>query len=216
MPRFKLLSAVLPLVVLVGCSANPTNVPAPQQAASAQASQADVQTVVANTMENGTKSVAITVTPPRVSGYHTAAVVHHWVANDVYQYEATLKVWNSGSSTWDDLATPVTVVIPQKNGTPKTKAVFTNLKQGAKYEVVLVAKGNDGGSAADTILNADDTGNTSVFDFTATQDVEDTASATMTITFDQVAFSGTGTATVSTPEDGTFANPTDAATGTAQ
>jgi hypothetical protein len=204
---------ILPLLVLLsaGCGALPVaNGPATMAPA---ANAASGQSVVADSLMGGNKSVAIMIAPPKESGFKVQTVQHHWTADDIYQYTANLKVWNG--TAYVDFATPINVVIPQKGSAPKTSAVFTNLKQGTKYQVKLTAQGDDGGTAATATLNAN-TDTTSVFDFTATQDVEDTLSATMTIVFDQVAFSGTGTATVGTPSDGTYENPSAAETGTAQ
>ena len=168
--------------------------------------------VFANSNEGGNRTARIEIAAPNEGGYNILAAVHHWVDNDIVEYRATLKAWNG--TAYADFATPLQVVVPRK-GTPKNSAVFTNLKQGSKYQVSLQAWGDDGGNTATSQLNAD-TATTAVFDFTATQDVEDAPSETMTITFDQVAFSGTGTATVSTPADGTYQNPSSAEAGSAQ
>lgn len=210
----------LPLLMLLaaGCSA-PSPVANGPATVGTAAQAASAQPVVADSHMGGTKTVAVTIAPPKDgafasrAGYAVQTVQHHWVAGDIYQYTATLKVWNG--TDYVDFTTPMNVVVPQKGTAPKTRAVFTNLKQGTKYRVELRAEGNNGGTAADTVLNAA-TPTTAVFDFTATQDIEDTLASTLTVTFDQVAFSGTGTATVGTPADGTYQNPTTAEAGAAE
>lgn len=203
------------IVLLAGCSVASPSAHAPGAVTAADTTGA----VVTNSLMGGTKSVAITIAPPQEGAfasqgnYRVMTVQHHWTANDVYQYTANLKLWNG--TAYADFTTPLNIVIPQKGTGAKTKAVFTNLSQGQKYQVQLTAQGNDGGTAATSTLD-NNTATTSIFDFTATQDVQDTLAATLTVTFDQVAFSGTGTATVGAPPDGTYLNPAAAATGTAQ
>jgi hypothetical protein len=188
---------------LAGC-AFPGTAPAP-------ASNSDAVTAASSL--GGNRSLSITMLTPIEADYRTAAVVHRWVDNDIFQYEATLKVWNGTS--YADLQTPLTVVVPRKGQAPKTRAVFTNLRQGFRYQVSIVARGNVGGTAATTILNAN-TSTATVFDFTAAQDVEDTITANVQIAFDAVSFTGTGTATVVAPAEGTYANPAAPETGVAQ
>lgn len=207
--------AALAMISLGALSFTGCNAPVPSTSTTPTmgASQADQATVVKDTGLNGNKAVALEILPPSEGGYHTQAIVHKWVDNDIFEYVATLKVWNG--TAYVDFATPLTVTIPRKGLEPKTKAVFTSLKQGSKYQVALVAKGDIGGTAATTTLNGN-TATSQVFDFTATQDVEDTLSATMQVVFDAVAFSGSGSATVTAPADGTYANPASPEAGTAQ
>lgn len=207
----KLLALPVVLAMLGGCA---THLPVANGPASpTPVAQAVSQAVVANSLMGGNKSVAITIAPPKEGGFQVQTVQHHWTSADIFQYTASLKVWNG--TAYVDFTTPLSVTIPQKGTAPKTQAVFTNLKQGQKYQVELIAQGNNGGTAAAATLNGN-SATTQVFDFTATQDVEDTLSGTLTITFDSVSFSGTGTATVGTPSDGTYTNPTAAESGAAQ
>lgn len=192
----------LAVVALAGCATSPALTVLPAQ---------DEQAVVGNGPKAGNHAISITLVPPQEAGYQSQATVHRWVDADIFQYEVTLKVKNGGSFV--DFATPLTVVVPRK-GTPKTKAVFTHLKQGAIYQASVVAKGNVGGSAASTVLNS--TAATAVFDFSAAQDVEDTLSASMRVTFDAVAFNGNGSANLQTPVDGSYSNPTAPEAGAAQ
>jgi hypothetical protein len=196
---------ILAALALPGCSAAPGALPLATAAESHDS-------VVQNSGLSGTKAIAVTVMAPHEAGFRTLATVHKWVENDIFEYRATLKAWDG--LAYANFATPLTITIPRKGEGAKTKAVFTNLKQGYKYQVSLVAYGNNGGGAATTALNT--TPAQDVFDFTATQDVQDTQSANLQITFDSVAFNGSGETTVAAPEDGTYANPGSPETGTAE
>ena len=188
---------------LAGC-AFPGTAPAPVSAPDA---------VTASSALGGNRTLSITMLPPQDASYRTAGVVHRWVENDIFQYEATLKVWNG--TGYADLQTPLTVVVPRKGAAPKTRAVFTSLRQGQRYQVSITARGNVGGTAAAALLNSS-TPTAAVFDFTATQDVEDTVAANVKVTFDSVAFNGNGTTTIDAPAEGTYTNPAAPETGVAQ
>lgn len=201
-----ILSLVLGTLIsgnLAGC-AFPGTAPSPVSAPDA---------VTTSSALGGNRTLSITMLPPQDASYQTAAIVHRWVDNDIFQYEATLKVWNGTSFV--DLQTPLTVVVPRKGATPKTRAVFTNLRQGQRYQVSIAARGNVGGTAATTLLNSS-TATTADFDFTATQDVEDTVATNVQVTFDSVAFNGNGSTTIGTPADGTYTNPSAPESGSAQ
>lgn len=171
----------------------------------------DPTTVVLDTKQGGDRAILVTVATPGEGAYQAQATVHRWVANDVYQYEAALQYWNG--SAYVAFSPAINVVVPNKVD-PKTKAAFTNLKQGRKYQVSVIAKGNVGGSAASSTLTS--SAATAVFDFTATQDVEDTLGATVQVSLDPVAFSGSAHATVSSPIEGTYQNPTATESGAPQ
>ena len=188
---------------LAGC-AFPGKAPTPVASADA---------VTAASALGGNRTVSVTMLPPQDAAYRTAAIVHRWVDHDIFQYEATLKVWNGTS--YVDLQTPLTVVVPRKGQAPKSRAVFTNLRQGQRYQVAIAARGNVGGTAATTLLNTN-TPTAAVFDFTAGQDVEDTITSNVQVTFDSVAFNGSGTTTIVAPADGTYTNPAAPETGVAQ
>ncbi|HEY9722902.1 MAG TPA: hypothetical protein V6D47_12900 [Oscillatoriaceae cyanobacterium] len=126
---------------------------------------------------------------------------HRWQATDIYQYTVSLKVWNG--SAYVDLAPAVSVVVPQKSTPAETQAVLSNLKQGARYEVVVQVQGNAGGTAPSQVLNADDTGNTAVLDFTQRQDLENMETVGVSPTLDRVPFSGTATVAASNVPAGT-------------
>lgn len=209
------LLAVVGLVALTACG-QPT---APTVPGTAVSQTTNPAAMVTDTHEAGSKNAVIQIGTPAdagfdgLKGFGVLAVQHRWIVADIFQYTANLKLWNG--SAYVDFATPLNTVIPRKGVDPKTMAVFTNLKQGSKYQVQLTAEGDIGGTAATTTLNAN-TSTTAVFDFTATQDVEDTLSATMTVVLDQTPFSGTGTGTVATPDEGTYQNTASAEAGTAQ
>ncbi|MBI6547059.1 MAG: hypothetical protein HY692_09710 [Cyanobacteria bacterium NC_groundwater_1444_Ag_S-0.65um_54_12] len=168
--------------------------------------------VVASAGQQGNRTVSVNILPAREMGFRTQAIVHKWVDNDIFEYRVKLKYFSGGS--YVDFVPPLMVTVPRKGGTPKTKAVFTNLKQGMSYQVSMLGFGNVGGSAASTQLN--NAASTAIFDFTASQDVEDTQSASLQVVFDAVNFSGSGAANVATPADGTFQNPTVPEIGEAQ
>ena len=206
MTKQYLLTLSLTALLAAGCGA-------PAMPLAAAVERFGSQAVVADSGQHGGKTIAIDIAAPTESGFHTLAIVHKWVDADIFEYKAALMAWNG--STYAAFATPIEVTVPRKGVTPKTKAVFTNLKHGAKYQVALTAWGDNGGTAATTSLNTL-TPTTAIFDFTAIQDVEDSLSETMQITFDPTAFSGTGTATVATPEDGTYESPTAPENGAAE
>lgn len=195
---------VFAIFALVSCGQYPSSRP---PVAALDASEA----VVADGGAPNGCTAAIQIASADEGTYQTQDTVHRWVNNDIFQYEVTLKYYSG--STWVDFTPALVVIVPRKVS-PKTKAYFTNLKQGRKYQAYLTAKGNIGGSAAATILNS--TPATSIFDFTATNDVQDTLTNNMQIAFDNAPFNGTGTATMLTPLDGGFQNPTATESGVAQ
>lgn len=168
-------------------------------------------TIIANSGQAGNRAIAVTLLAPQDGAYTSQATVHRWVDADIFQYDVTLKAWDGSAFT--DLPKPLTVVVPRKQD-PKTRAVFTNLRHGQIYQVSVVAKGNVGGTAPETVLNTAPA--TAVFDFTASQDVEDTLSTNLRVVFDAVDFNGSGSTTIEAPEDGTYRNPTEPETGSAQ
>lgn len=167
--------------------------------------------VFADSGQQGKRAITVTLLTPQEGAFKTQAKVHRWVDADIFQYEVTLKI--KSGETFSDLPSPLTVVVPRK-GTPKTKAVFTNLRQGSIYQVSVTAKGNVGGKAPEIPLNAIPA--TALFDFSATQDVEDQPSADLRIVFDAVEFNGGGTTILLPPEDGSYRNPSAPETGSAQ
>lgn len=190
---------------LIGC-AQPHNLSQPP----VSSFDADEAVTVDGGTPNGCTAV-IRITPVDDGDFLTQDLIHRWVNADIYQYEVTLKYY-SGSS-YINFVPALTVVVPRKVS-PKTKAYFTNLKQGRRYQAYLTAKGDNGGTAATTVLNT--TPATTLFDFSATNDVQDTLTANMQITFDNAPFDGSGTATMLTPLDGTFQNPVATESGVPQ
>lgn len=196
------LGLVLALSV-AGCAWGPGNPPSPGTLAG--------DAVLADSGQSGSRAISVTLLTPSQGSYLTQGTVHRWEDADIFQYEVTLKVGNG--KTFSDLPTPLVVVVPRK-GTPKTKAVFTNLRQGSVYQVSVSAKGNVGGTAPGTLLNSVPA--TALFDFTATQDVQDTLSADLRIGFDAVAFNGSGSTQLLPPVEGTYRNPNAPETGRAE
>jgi predicted small lipoprotein YifL len=206
--------ALAALYVLGGCGQ-----PGPLQAKPADAAtQAKFgsQASVVDLGYRGGKTISLELLPPAEQGFKQfglLAVQHHWTANDIFLYTATLKVWDG--TAYAAIGSGVSTTVDPKAAAPQTKAVFTNLKQGKKYQVGIVATGNDGGTAGTTTLNSANPTNV-VYDFTATQDVQDTLSSSAAITFDDVSFSGSATTTLTTPSDGAYANPAATEAGSAE
>ncbi|HBN07427.1 MAG TPA: hypothetical protein DD435_01860 [Cyanobacteria bacterium UBA8530] len=167
--------------------------------------------VVADGGQYGGKSISIAVLPPAEGGFRTQAQVHRWVENDIYEYRAALQ-WESGGG-YQDLSPALSLTLPRK-GDPKSKAVFRNLAQGKRYRVSLTAWGNQGGLNPSQKLNSALAAVT--FDFTASQDVEDNATASLLVAFDAVDFNGTGEIGVGSPSEGGYQNPSLPETGEAQ
>lgn len=132
--------------------------------------------------DDGVLSLSVAPAP-----YALQALVRRWRVADIYDYVITLQRWNG--SSFVDFDPPLTVVLPQKVETPKQQAVFTNLKQGAKYRAVLVVRGNAGGTAPTEVLNAD-TPTAPVFDLTAAQDVQDELAMSLHGQLDAIPFAG--------------------------
>lgn len=153
---------------------------------------------------------SISLETPKQAVFSTQAIVHKWVDADIYQYEASLRL--KAGKAFSDFDPPVVIVIPRKSSAAKSKGHFTNLRQGEIYQVLVLAKGNAGGTLPSTLLNGSP--GTAVFDFSAHQDVHDTLEATLGIMFDAVPFSGTGTTIVQAPADGKFQNPVEPEKGT--
>ena len=136
-------------------------------------------------------------------GRQTQGIVHTWSEMDVYQYEVSLKV--KSGSTFVDLTSPLSVVVPHKVG-PKSKAVFTNLKRGQVYQATVIAKGNVGGTAPSMLLSPVPV--TILFDFSASQDVEATLNADIQIPLGPpVPFNGSGTVAIQIPLDAPYERP---------
>lgn len=136
--------------------------------------------------------------------FRLASLAHHWATNDVYEFDVTLNVRNA-SGTFVAMSPPSLITLSQKTTSPSRTATFTGLNHGY-YEASVVAKGNDGGTAASQTLTP---AATAALDLTTL----DTADATCTLAFDAVAFDATDTVTLRNPtSDGVFASPTAAAT----
>jgi hypothetical protein len=213
------------VALLAGCGHAPTSlVNAAQQADSqSQALVADLFAAApaAQTPSASKVSVTVQLAAPTDGDFDTQAIVHRWVVADVFQYDVTLKVWDAKANAYVDFKDgfgrpqPLTVVAQQKGASKQDKAVFKGLSQGKKYRAFVVAKGNKGGTAPETVLNAK-TSTTADFDFTAKQDVEDTLTEKTKIVFDSVAFSGNAGVVIETPDEGTYSNPTARPTGAAE
>lgn len=129
-----------------------------------------------------------------------AAGTHHWAASDVTEYDVDLQVKN-GSGSFVEMS-PVMSAQLMVSGGVAPKAVFANLTQGHFYRAFVTAK------SGSTPINAHASADYADFDFTATQDVQDTVNDTLTVHLDGVDYSGTDALGFSSPAPGGFANPT--------
>lgn len=139
-------------------------------------------TAVIDSGLNGRQTLTVSLLSPKEGSFRTQAVVHRWTSQDVYQYELVL----SGGG----LAASIPAVLVPSEG--KSKAAFTHLKVNTPepYRLTVVAKGNQGGTAPEHILNSQNPA-TQVFAFTGDNDVEDTQNIHVTLQLDNVAFNGT-------------------------
>lgn len=127
--------------------------------------------------------VTVSAPPPAVE---TVAVSRRWQASDIYQYEVSLRRWDGAG--FAELVPPVGVVLPQK-GERRHEARFANLRQGARYQVDVQAKGNVGGTAPDVLLNSEVPARV-LFDLSGAQDVESVRRENVSVRLDPVPFSG--------------------------
>lgn len=82
-----------------------------------------------------------------------APAPHRWTVSDVYEYVATLSM-RRPDQTFSAVSGAAPVVLPQKGGSAQSVASFPGLVRGNVYRVDVVAKGNPGGTAATTVMNA--------------------------------------------------------------
>ena len=68
-----------------------------------------------------------------------------WAFSDIYQYDVTLQDTHTG-------AVLTAFTVPCKGG--RVRLVLQHLKPGLKYAIAVVARGNAGGTAPDTVLNS--------------------------------------------------------------
>ena len=128
--------------------------------------------------------VMVSAPPPAVE---TMAVSRRWQASDIFQYEVSLRRWDGEGFT--ELEPPLSVVLPQK-GERRQEARFTNLRQGQRYQVDVLAMGNVGGTAPELRLNSE-TPTRVMVDLSGTQDVASERRERVSVTLDAVPFSGT-------------------------
>ncbi len=123
------------------------------------------------------------------SAMETQAVSRRWRASDIYQYEVSLRRWDGASFV--DLSPPLTVVLPQK-GEARHEARFVNLRHGERYRVDVLAKGNAGGTAPETLLNSEVPCTLDV-DMRGAQDVLGLRHERVSVRLDPVPFAATVT-----------------------
>jgi hypothetical protein len=181
MTRARILSGILPALLALGLGGCGAFAPHP---------------LLPGVVSEADRGLALTIRP----AYQLQTVHHRWVAGDIHQYDVVLRVWNG--EAFVELSPAATVVLPQKGTDTKSRAVFTNLKQGVRYQATVLAKGNAGGSAPEHVLNAQAPARFT-FDFTSSQDVASTLAHEVLVTLDAVPFSGTFTLAPANPPAGT-------------
>jgi YVTN family beta-propeller protein len=95
---------------------------------------------------------AATITLALSPARELASIAKSWHAADIFEYDLDLRQLNTVTGTYVPLSPPRTLVLAQ-NPTAATLASFGGLVAGAKYQVVVIAKGNAGGTAATQVLN---------------------------------------------------------------
>lgn len=132
--------------------------------------------------------VTVSAPPPAVEplAIEPRAVSRRWQASDIFQYEVSLRRWDGEG--FAELSPPLSVVLPQK-GERRQEARFTNLRQGARYQVDVLAMGNVGGTAPELPLNSETPARVT-FDLSGTQDVANARRESVSVTLDPVPFSG--------------------------
>lgn len=154
----------------------------------------------------GSLALSVQVT----SAARTVSVVspYRWLVSDIHQYVATLSVREPDQS-FAVVSGVSPVVLPQKDGPAKSVATFGRLSRGQVYRVAVVARGNRGGTAPDTVMNAL-TPAYATFDLS---EATPTLSAQATVVLDPRAADPSGDFTVTPPAaDGAFAAPSAAPT----
>lgn len=197
----KKIAVALSSLALAGspsCQSTTVDLPAAKQGVSRSTSHA----VVADSREGGDKQVSIDLIPPKDGGFLTQAIVHRWVANDIFEYRVTLSA--NGN-------TLVTIPVMVKNA--QSQAVFNHLKLGTKYTVSVLAMGNVGGTGAETIINSQ-TPASGVVTFSGENDVENTKTLTVQVILDNVVFDGSATVSID-QTDGQYTQPDAPETGSA-
>lgn len=132
--------------------------------------------------------------------------VHKWTKADITKYVVRLRVQSGAgaSAAFRELDPAVAVDVPQGEG-GKTKAAFRGLSQGRYYRAYVEAWGHEAGTdRPDVQLNTQDAWAFVDFDFTGEQDVEDSATGSVRVTFDPVGFEGRAGVTFEDPGDGAY------------
>jgi hypothetical protein len=197
--------SLLPLLSLVAaCSQAQPVVPAQPPAAQVAAHTA----VVINAGLKGSRTAVLNIGLPRAPRYELQSnpTVHRWVVEDIKAYEIELRMRNaSNTSQYDTIGTGLTATVDMKGASTPSGVVFEGLAAGGYYRAFVTAKGNQGGTAADTTLNS--TPATADFDFTDDQDLVTVSSQSVTVEFDDVDFSGEGSLTFGSPSPGGYNQP---------
>lgn len=142
--------------------------------------------------------VAITVAP---STYQLAGIVHRWEADDVHTFDVTL---------YEAYATEL-IKVGETLEVPAASPVanFTNLSTDKPYKVGVLARGNQGGTAAEIVLN-ENTPSLTPIQWLFFESVDGVVKATIdaTVALDPVEADPGFSIEIGMPEEGRFAEPT--------
>lgn len=202
--RRKLMMVPLALhITLAGCAGFNPGLPAVPGSTGMAPAAPLVRTlgtaVVVTSAKQGPRAISIKVKP---SAFNLKDVQHRWVANDVVFYRLTLKKRDGGN--WVALD-GLQIDLQQKGGSPATELTFQGLESGFEYRVEFETWGNKGGDPNETTARIDGQNPQSGdVDFTATNDVEDTATVSFTPRLDSTAFNGQIGVSIGAPEDGSY------------
>lgn len=129
----------------------------------------------------GVKQAILSIRP----SWLTQSLSHRWQAADIVQYQVTLKKWDG--TAYADFVPPLVEVVPKQ---ANTWIKFIDLRPGARYQALIVAQGNKGGTAPDQDLNSQ-TPCAAIFDFSGDQDIETAVQQSVMVTLDPVLFAST-------------------------
>lgn len=197
----KLLPGALALSLLLAAGCVPTGLSIPGTG-NAATTVAPAGSVVADSKQGGDRTLTIRIGGASDGTYTSQALVHRWVAADVFEFDVVLTL--NGQ--------PV-VTVPVRANQGQATAVLTHLKAGVAYSVAVIARGNVGGTAGTQVLNAM-TPATGAIQFTGSNDVENSKSVSIMVKLDDVAFDGTATVSINVIDGGylsaseSFAIPT--------
>ena len=130
------LLAALPLALLAACAGGPRPVTPPAF-------------VVAPAPASGRFTLDLAAAAPRA----LAAAARSWRVADVVRLDVAVAAWDPAGGTYVSPPAPLDVSLPQKPA-PTSRATFDGIDLLGRYRFTVTAHGNQGGTAADQVLNA--------------------------------------------------------------